>query len=417
MLSTGEKIRQIRKAKGFSQENLAHDIGLSTSTVCRIEQGTTAINSDILKAIKKALDIGSAPLLPGEGEGFRERLQVWHKLILDGHLIEARTLQKSLSEITQLPFEYGLITLYWLFEVSLLLAAQDYEGADTRLKSMKSSLDDMCDTNMYYYFRNMGWLYMSIGPDKAKKPLDYLLKAKAIAKKPDGGLYYRIARCYTRLGQPFKSMEMIDKAYAAYGENKTTSTSLDLDNKMALNCIDIGDTTRARGILEKCLIMAKNISSDMYVAIILHNIGSTYTRDKEWETALEFFTQAESYFNITERTMLINYYYKARCLVALRRFAQCKEILSLVAEHIINSEYYTVLFSSINHLITIKEPASHRYLDAVTIPFLVRYNNIVDTLDYTEILENFHSGKGSTKKALEFAKIQRDIYGGMIKMT
>ncbi|MCL2361650.1 MAG: helix-turn-helix transcriptional regulator [Defluviitaleaceae bacterium] len=407
MLPTGEKIRQIRKAKGLSQENLAYDIGLSTSTVCRIEQGIVEINGDILKSIKKALEIESAPLLPGEGEGYKERLHIWHKLILDGHLIEARTLQKDLADITALPFEKDLVNLYSLFEISLLLAEQDYTAAKTRLQSMDL---EMNRENQYHYYRNMGWLYMSIGADRAQEPLEYLLKAYSLQEKPDGGLYYRIARCYTRLGQPFRSIAMLEKAYKAYGDNKTTVVSLDLDNKMALNYIDIGDTVRAREILEKCLVNARNISNDNYIGVILANIGLTYVKDKNWEIALDYYVQAREYFKGVERNDREIVYYKARCLIALRRFAQCKELLLSLSD----VGYDGTIFDSLNHLITLREPASYEYLERVTIPFLMSKYNIMEALDFCEVLEDFHESRGSTRKALEFAKIQRDIYKGMI---
>ena len=409
MLTVGEKIKQIRKAKGYSQENLAHDINVSTSTICRIEQGMAVVNGDILKTIKKALGVESAPLLPGEGEGFKERLYIWHKLILDGHLVEARTLQKGLSDITALPFESDLATLYQLFDISLLLAEQNYAEAEILLCNLNTN--EMNQENQYHFYYNMGWVYMCIGEDRAKEPLDFLLKAYEIQEKPDGSLCYRIARCLTRLGQPFSSMAMLDNAYKAYNDNKTTTTSLDLDNKMALNCIDIGDTVRAKEILEKCLANARKISHERYIAVILHNIGSAYAKEKNWETAYDYFLEADEYFNKTQSDF-VNIYYKARCLVALRRFAQCKELLSQGLESA--NEYYNVMFNSINHLITIREYASHEYLETVTIPYLVNRYNITDALDYCEILEEFHENRGSTKKALELAKIQRDIYKRMI---
>jgi len=408
MISVGEKIRQIRKAKGLSQENLAHDIGLSTSTICRIEQGTVIASGETIKAIKMALEIESAPLLPGESEGYKERLHIWHKLILDGHLIEARQLQTGLADIQALPFEEDLVMMYQLFEVSLQLAEQDFDVAKSTLTSF--DIDKMSRENMYYCYRNMGWLYMSIGTDRAQEPLGYLLKAYALQEKPDGSLCYRIARCYNRLGQPFSSMKMLEEAYSAYGDSKTITVSLDLDNKMALNCIDISDTARARQILEKCLASAKSISNDRYIAVILANIGLAYAKDKNWEIALDYYIQAGEYCNASGRNDLEIVYYKARCLVALRRFSQCKELILSQKD----MRYYSVLFESLKHMMTLRESASHEYLETVTIPFLVGKRNIGEALDYCEVLEGFHESRGSIKKALEFAKIQRDIYKRMI---
>jgi len=418
MLTIGEKIKQIRKAKGFSQENLAHDIGLSTSTICRIEQGLTPINHEIIKAIKKALVIESAPLLSGEGEGYRERLYIWHKLILEGHLIEARTLQEKLVAITSLPYEIDLTTLYRLFEICLLLAEKNYLDADKGLKNIATCLDEMVIENKYHYYCSMGWLYMSIGQDRAKEPLEYLCKAYDLQQKPDGDLYYRIARCYTRLGQPYRSINMLEKAYKAYGNNKTTKISLDLDNKMALNCIDIGDTVRARKILEKCLENAKNISNDRYIFVILHNIGSSYARDKHWETALAFFMEASEYIDVEDYNYFVNRYYKARCLIALKRFAQCKELLAhepMDSKQVGDSDYLTIMYKSLNHLMSLREKSSYDYIENITMPYLIKVCNITEALDYSEIMEAFYESKNSTRKALKFAKIQRDIYKRMVE--
>jgi transcriptional regulator with XRE-family HTH domain len=39
VLSLAKKVRKIREFKGFSQENIAHDLGLSTSHYAKLERG------------------------------------------------------------------------------------------------------------------------------------------------------------------------------------------------------------------------------------------------------------------------------------------------------------------------------------------------------------------------------------------
>ena len=57
LLAFGEHLKEIRKSKGFSQENLANDIGVEISQISRIERGI--INTSVLNTFKiaKALKI------------------------------------------------------------------------------------------------------------------------------------------------------------------------------------------------------------------------------------------------------------------------------------------------------------------------------------------------------------------------
>jgi len=411
MLTIGEKIKQVRKLKGLSQENLAHDTGLSISTICRIENNTAEINSDVLKLVKKSLDIESAPLLPGEGTGFKERLYIWQKLTANRHLTEARALQKELVCITSLPFEKGLAMLYKLFEVRLVLAERNFAVAEVMLNEL--SLEEMDNESKYHYYSNLGYLHMNIGNDKAKTPLQYLLEAKKVEERPNGDLYYAIARCYTRLGLPFVSISYLEKSNMAYGNEKTIHIGLLLDNKLALNYIDMGETVKARTLLNKCLSNAKSIADESHIAVILHNMGCTYVKDRDWDLALDYFEHAALYYDEDNHGYLENLYYKTRCLIALRKFAQSKELIFHAAKFCRNASHYQVLFNSLSHMLTLRERKSLEYLENIALPHLLKTNNIPNAIDFCEILESQYEGK----KALEIAKIQRDIYKRMCKLS
>jgi len=58
----GEQIRNIRKAKGYTQESLADKSGLSFTYISDIERGTRNISLDSLEKIIQALDIRPAEL-------------------------------------------------------------------------------------------------------------------------------------------------------------------------------------------------------------------------------------------------------------------------------------------------------------------------------------------------------------------
>jgi len=59
----GDNIRKIRELKGFSQQNLADEIGVDQKTISRIEQGALSPRFDLVVSIAKALNIKLSALL------------------------------------------------------------------------------------------------------------------------------------------------------------------------------------------------------------------------------------------------------------------------------------------------------------------------------------------------------------------
>lgn len=59
----GNRIREYRKERGFSQEILAEKSGVSTNTISRIEGGQMAMSVGILLKIVKALGVDANTLL------------------------------------------------------------------------------------------------------------------------------------------------------------------------------------------------------------------------------------------------------------------------------------------------------------------------------------------------------------------
>ncbi len=62
-MSTGEKIRQIRLMKGYSQENLADMLSISTTAYGDIERNKTELTISRATEIAKVLSVGIVDLL------------------------------------------------------------------------------------------------------------------------------------------------------------------------------------------------------------------------------------------------------------------------------------------------------------------------------------------------------------------
>lgn len=63
LIILGNRIREYRKERGFSQEILAEKSGVSTNTISRIEGGQMAMSLGILQKIVKALGVDANTLL------------------------------------------------------------------------------------------------------------------------------------------------------------------------------------------------------------------------------------------------------------------------------------------------------------------------------------------------------------------
>ena len=61
----GEKVRAARKAKGWTQEDLAHESGLAVVQVSRIERGVREIRLTTLLRLVKALNVSPDVLFHG----------------------------------------------------------------------------------------------------------------------------------------------------------------------------------------------------------------------------------------------------------------------------------------------------------------------------------------------------------------
>lgn len=76
----GLRIRQVRKAKGWSQDELAKKCGISMSFLGHIERGTRVMSMETFVAICEALDTGSDELLWGVAHPSRVVLDMWGTL-------------------------------------------------------------------------------------------------------------------------------------------------------------------------------------------------------------------------------------------------------------------------------------------------------------------------------------------------
>lgn len=69
----GQRIRKVRKAKGWSQERLAEQVGISVTHMSHIETGNTKLSLEVFNDITIALEARADELLFGFREVPREQ--------------------------------------------------------------------------------------------------------------------------------------------------------------------------------------------------------------------------------------------------------------------------------------------------------------------------------------------------------
>lgn len=70
----GQRIRQLRRERGLSQENLAEYAEISITHMSHIETASTKLSLPVLAALGKALSVSTDYLLYGGGAGAHEEV-------------------------------------------------------------------------------------------------------------------------------------------------------------------------------------------------------------------------------------------------------------------------------------------------------------------------------------------------------
>ncbi len=70
----GQKIRKFRKARGFSQERLAEQAGISITHMSHIETGNTKLSLPVFAALAQALEVPADDLLCEEASSRKASL-------------------------------------------------------------------------------------------------------------------------------------------------------------------------------------------------------------------------------------------------------------------------------------------------------------------------------------------------------
>lgn len=431
VLTLGEKIKEIRKAKGLSQDNLAYAAGCSASVISRIESGETGCSDEMLVIIKKYMDIENAPLFEHELVAYRNKLLAWDELITNRFKNESHVMQSELSVILAVPFERDMCLLYSMIEARMLFMDRNFAAVEERLDAAESFLDDASLEVRYLFYRNKSLLYTVAHNHKMK--VKYLLLALELSNndlKPDMMIFTSLGHGYYELGKPARAISYFERAIAGFGNNRTNKELLVTKLELSKCYMFMGELDKAKKLVASALDQTQSISSEdyhYYYVFALTSISRINLASGRAEEGLKFAKQAienlasikNSYFYT--RISPEVYIAKALCLLETKRILDYKNIveqgIAMVKERD-RQDKYTVIFEALANLTTLRDSSSIDYIENIAIPHLracgeTSANDMALTL--CEKLEAHYRKRGADKKANAIAVVSRDIYKDRIR--
>ena len=421
-LPLGEKLKQIRRAQGLSQDNVAYAVDNHTSIISRIENGhIDSPSPDLLDAIRIFLGVQNAPLLPYEIELFNSRIQMWEALLDANRLDDAKAMQPELAQILSLPFEHDLILKYKMLEVRFFFKQEKFAAAEENFIQAEPLLPYASSDTQILYYSNKAFLYQTKGDYKTSYKY-YQETLKLFGDKPPlARILEATAYICCFLGKYHHGIRYIQHARVLYEGDQTNPRGYHLDENLALCYAAVGETKKAEALLDMSYRQAILNGNEIQQGITLLNISIIASRRGEYDKALEQHDKVLELF--TKNMSIIVAHDKSLYVMAVFSKAALQAKLSMDNSDTIalgrplaeGNETLTIMLDAAHHLSNLGNTDSEKYLENIAIPHLMQFrpNDKSLHLELCRKLEAHYKKKKSKTKAAYMAAIIRDIYEEM----
>ena len=431
-LPLGEKISQIRKAKGYSMENMAHAINKSQAFISRFENGNAECSDDELTTIKKFLEIETAPLQEHELKLYRDRIIVCRDLSLSERYTEAEAILDELSIIMELPFEHSLCVMYLMQKAETMLSAgfmkanrENTIAYDDHMETQLIHVDELlakaepllCNANseaLYLYHHVLGRVY-HYRDENANALKHYLLAYNTnCAFSNEYFLLSGIGTSYNFAGKLTKALVYLELAKANYRGSSADLRWTHVNHVVAALYLSLGDIPKAIDLLNKNLAQAKSINCEDVVAAVYVRLGYAYQIMGNYEESIRCFDMVLHDKVIPRRrTGMV---YKAHSLRLMKKYDECNELLEQARALDSDDEDMEIFIDTVSHLMTLNNDESANYIAEKSIPLICRTYAACDKWHAIRLcneLEAHYKKKRTMTKANAIAVVARDIYKDM----
>jgi len=420
----------------MAHHEMASSLGITVDEMKQMERGMTVCSAERLAGIRHILNAELLPLTDDEISAFRERLYIWRDMIRNRKIDEAKDLQGKIAGIVDLDVDFELVSLYRMFEITLLIVQGDFSKAASKLDSSDKAL--METESQYYYFRNKGTL--NILTNKFEDALTSFSQALEIGKseecilKDDDSIYFNIALCYHNLHLPNHAIRFLEESERERTD-RTSTFGWHIDCILAVNYIRVRQLPEAEVLLQKCLTYAEASDDNSLIAMTLHNFGFMHQTSENWLLAIGCYNRASELHDYGTVLYLDSLYGNIRCCIELGDYTKSAQLLEVFSEHLSESKnsqlssgskpLYATLHESLICLMFISrdkvDANNNRTLGSMAdfimdkaVPLLIDEYRYTHAIDFCEILSQFFEKTNTLDKALAIKNIAMDIYKKML---
>jgi len=420
-IEIGEKLKQIRKAKELSQDNIAYAIDKHTSVISRIESGQVTPTPEVLDSIRKFLEIENAPLLPHEIDLYQEQYQIWEALLDANRVDAARAMQPELAIILSLPYEHDMILGFLMSEARLLFKEIDFAAVEERLSMAEPLLPYASNESLILYYSNKAQIF------NFKRDIKSALKYHLISlelfgdNKPYARILMQVAHCCLMLGKYHHAIRYILHARVLYEGDRTNPVGYYFNDLLAQSYFAVGELKKAEDLFDISYKQAKLNNNKINQGGTLAGIAGINAQKgnydaalKQYDTALQLIQEVMHEIIPNEKHLYIFPIFNKAILQAKLNIDNNETIAQgrSVAE---GDELYTVLLDAAYHIGNLSDTASENYLEDIAIPYMQQCDGQERLLLLTlcEELEAHYKKKKTKTKANNIATIVRTIYKNM----
>ena len=421
-LSLGEKLKQVRRAKGLSQDNVAYAVNNHTSIISRIENGhIDPPPPELLDAIRKFLDIQSAPLLPDEMKIYSSRIQRWSTLLDSNRIDDAKAMQPELAHILSLPFEHDMILKYKMQETRLYFKQDNFTAAEENIRQAEPMLPYASIEALIMYYSNKGFLSLSKFDYKDSfsnyhKALDFFGD-----KPPSTNILGILAHLCILTGKYHHGIRYIQHARVLYEGDRANPMGYYMNEFLALCYLGIGETKKAEALFDISYKQAMLTGDVINQGVTLLNMADISRRRGDYEKSHEQLSKALELYDINisevilyDKTMYVQIVFTKAILEVKMNMDNTDTIAKgrALAE---GNETHTIMLDAAYHLSNLGNADSEKYLEDIAIPHLMQCETQEKNLRLLicKELETHYKRKKSKTKAAYMAAIIRDIYEEM----
>ena len=421
VLSIAEKIKQIRKSKGLSIENLAHAAKVNMSTISRIENGTMQYSDEMLTAIVKYMEIENAPLAEHEIKTYKDRLWVINDLLIADRITEARAAFDNLFQATKLPYDNDLSLLYTMTEGRLLFKDGNMSALEEKVKAADAFLDGASNEALILYHRNNGVLCNAKGDNKsALKHYLSIANIESTLLPTDAGIYLSIGVLYWHLGKAHLATTYVEHAKILYDHGRAHVSGPMINDVLAACYQAMGQHDKAKYLLNKSLVAAKSVGNAITIGSVTCNLGYAYAIDGDVKTGLALNEEGLKYLKDHPEQHKQGLYNRAEILIMAKKYSDAKEAIALGKSLCKDDDMFAIGFEALGCVIALqssqKDNDAADYINNVAIPYFNNNGSVTYwtiALGLCEALEAYYKKHRNTKMAMATAAAIRDIYAIM----